>query len=229
MSVSRLQKSVALQSCSFHRDLTAARRYTTVKELGRGAFGTVFVSRGRRDHITYVLPLHFLGPCAVFDRCSAQIRGQGHRLHAQPHAQGAGDPHHAAHGAQERGKDGRFLQQRQQSVHRHGVLPGWRFKHADEGAPHGEEVRRARPSLLFCNTIRRYFKEDQVLKWMIEALQGLEYVAPVPHCYFVTLYAGTATTCRSVTATSSPPTSSWTATAPSSWATLACPASFSRR
>ena len=40
--------------------------------------------------------------------------------------------------------------------------------------------------MCFCNILRRYFKEDQVLKWMIESLQGLEYATPFPQSIFVT-------------------------------------------
>ena len=40
--------------------------------------------------------------------------------------------------------------------------------------------------MCFCNIVLRYFKEDQVLKWMIESLQGLEFAAPFPHSTCVT-------------------------------------------
>ena len=81
MSVSRLQKLAPSHPLLTLRIIHPAvicklntspfakrnRRYTTIKELGRGAFGTVFVSRGRRDHNTcacnHMLPFS----CFVLD------------------------------------------------------------------------------------------------------------------------------------------------------------------
>ncbi len=161
MSVSRLQKLVA-RACSSISPLRSrhfTRRYTTVKELGRGAFGTVFVSRGRRDHITCELQTHarLIVTCLTLVWCRYVVKVIDSMRSPTLKVQEIRIMLHMDHRNIVKMVD----------FYSSGSNLCIVMEYC-QGGDLSTPMREHRMD-------KKFFKEDQVLKWMIESLQGLEY------------------------------------------------------